>query len=249
MNFKANIIATLVLSFFAPSWAMNKFELKSMVDRVAKDVTEQLEGRKLQTISSSDFRDVVCEPFMQEYTSAAPLGSSCSCSGPSRYSITCYIPQACEFLSGCGGDVCFSSETTLTFTQSGSSLILSEAEYDFDYSGADYSGERIRVYLSGGSSKCEVAYSIGSAEYKCDSCSVCSNTDEVSLDCDNIQAGATTNGCVSVTDSENTAINVCLPGDAPIPTRGANDSSGDTQVVTGAMAIVGVVAAALVVVL
>ena len=190
-----------------------------LAEQLAIKVTEDFasEGRNLQSISPSFFRQEVCDPFEDGFTSTAPPGSYCSCATPTQYSITCYSPQPqCGSAAGCSSEICQTGKTTVTFTPTngGRDLILSFIEYDWDYEKAVYSGSRTQVFLKDGEKYCNVFYTLDNTEYSCKSCSIC-NDEEISLDCSNIQEGATSSGCVTDEEADGTDLNLCQAADEP----------------------------------
>ena len=193
-------------------------------------------SRSLLSLTSSEFRTYVCDPYIRGYRESQP-GASCTCS-TSKRSVTCTSPSECIEHPDCSEDICGTSSITTEFLITNTAMGVTDVTVDVEYSsGSDYSGFRQRVYAVGNNfdnMKCEHFYSIGTDEYRCNSCSICSEN-AASIDCSNIQAGANTNGCMTIDDEDvhSSAVQLCVEGGAPLPT---------TDPVSGAQASFGVVA-------
>ena len=197
-----------------------------LATRVGKDVVDKTNSfgapnRRLEW-TEFNFRRQVCEPFSEGFDSVAPEGSSCECK-TSTFGISCTFTENCFDVNSCEEQICSTATVDLDFDERGTQLVLVSVEASTDYTGGDYEGERAFVT----SDECAQYIILDGLAYPCDRCEFCGTDGSISLDCSNIQPGATRE-CFDVTDisSPEELMEFCPEGGAPIPDTEGEDPAG-----------------------
>jgi len=200
--------------------------------------------RMLQSLTQYEFDSYFCDVFEVELGArcscdAGSLTMKCDLGDECMTYPSTFFPEGTatdcpaggddtddEDENGSGGEVCFDTSMMMKLSQSGSGgmLDIDSLEMVMVYTGMDYSAERVIMWptgaLSGTSnSKCEMYYSIGDLEYKCNSCRMCTG-EAVTFDCSNISPDFSA-VCINVNNMD--AVNdlmfdYCPVGGAPQPT-------------------------------
>jgi hypothetical protein len=200
-------------------------KLRKLMERHKQHAT-----RAAQQIDVGDF---LCQTFVQDESDEI---CSCSSSG-ADYVVSCTSPQLC--LSGqvlfhlysCPGEICFATTTDLTFfdyltlfdgdTDTRVDL-LTELSGDTAYEAFRY-GTTTNNAPAGNAFQGELYFTLKNGfEYQCNEIKDCVGEDErIQYYCSNIQAGATSNGCIANSNWVFENFSLCPVGGAMTPTTPA----------------------------
>ena len=215
----------------AHNWAHTALLAQDLAYDLLRTNSDKGKTRNLAALSDWAFERYVCDPHTDAMRMDVP-GISCTCSA-SDHSHICKTRYECyddEEVPECDTEVCGSATFTTRFHITNDySIIVSSVSVVEDVSGADYSGMRVEMYAKDNNEndvRCEQYFSIDNVEYMCNSCNLCSVSEEtVSLDCTNILPGATTDGCMSIEVEAYLSpplFPMCVEGGAPLPTTEPN---------------------------
>mmetsp|Transcript_17678 Transcript_17678/g.43082 ORF Transcript_17678/g.43082 Transcript_17678/m.43082 type:complete len:363 (+) Transcript_17678:549-1637(+) len=201
------------------------------------DKEDHYYGHRRLQLTQYEFDNYFCDVFESE------LGARCTCDSTTM-KMTCDLGEECMTYpstffpdgtatdcpaggdddgneDGSGGEVCIDTSMTMTLTEEDftGTLDISYIEVAIVYTGMDYSAERVLMWPSSSNNKCEMYYSIGDLEYKCNSCRMCTG-EAVTFDCSNISPDFSA-VCINVNNMD--AVNdlkfdYCPVGGAPQPT-------------------------------